>query len=350
MPPTPSPSPLSPTHVCPRAKLAAALCAIAISVASCDKVPPAHVSPAPAVPHIQRTQRTSAGEAILDLTTTIDRTDLSVADRLNITFACTTRADATLTFPEISAALGDFTVASSARSERLDPRGNRITTLSLILEPFLAGNKVLPPLAFEAIDTGKTLALKTDPITVHVVPIADANADAKTPLEPAKAPVGIALPARSHRTVLIATIAGVTVAIAAALSFAALASSRRQKREANPAFRARRELDAIRRTLGQSSTRAHASDAIARIFRAFAAYLSDGLGIPANTQPHATIAAAISLSPRFTADQRNELNALLAELERVRFAPDAASVPAAQTLLDRVSSFVDQASTREALA
>ncbi len=317
---------------------------------ACEQSPAASNSPTLTVPTIQRAQHTAAGEATLDLATTIDRTDLTVADRLNISFACTTRPVATLTLPEVGAELGDFTVASSAKSERLDPRGNRITTLALILEPFLAGNKVVPPLSFQAIDGGKTLTLKSEPITARVLPVADAKADAKTPLEPAKAPVAIAIPAASRRIALIATAAGTTVAIAAALGFAALASSRRRKREADPAFRARRDLDALRASLAQSSTRADASVASERLFRIFASYLSAALGIPAHTQPHSAIAAAIATSHRLTADQRNELNALLAELERTRFAPDAASMPSVQTLLDRVAIFINQASTQEVQA
>lgn len=328
-----------------------ALLAAGTCSSSCDRAPNSPAAHAvPPTPTIHREQRAASGDFSVQLTTIADRTDLTVADRMNLAFTCTTRTAASITLPEIGAQLGDFTVASSAKSDRLDPTGNRITTLSIVLEPFLSGDKSVPPLTFQATDGSKTITLKTEPITAHITAIADAAADAKTPLEPAKSPVELNLPAASRRIALYATIAGVTVAIAAALGFAALTTSRRQKQQADPAFRARRELIATRTFLSQSSTRADASVASEHLFRAFATYLATALHIPADTQPSATIAAAISTSSTFSADQRNELNALLAELERIRFAPDAANVPAVQSLLDRVASFINQTSPSEVRA
>lgn len=325
--------------------------AITLSAISCDQAPTSLASPAPAAtPVIHRTQRAASGGSTLELTTTVDRTDLTVADRLNLTFACTTRAAATIALPEIGAQLGDFTVASSAKTERLDPAGDRITTLAIVLEPFLSGDKSVPVLTFQATDGGRTLTLKTEPFTAHITAIADAKADARTPLEPAKSPVDLSIPAASRHIALYTTIAGVTVAIAAAFGFAAFASSRRQKQEADPAFRARRELEAVRTLLAQSSTRADASVAGERLFRAFATYLAHALHIPADTQPFAAIAAAVSTSSQLSADHRNDLSALLAELERTRFAPDAASVPAVQSLLDRAGMFINQTSPSEVRA
>jgi hypothetical protein len=325
----------------------------AASAWSCEqKRQPSTVSASPSptsavAPAVQRSQHTASGDALLDVATSVDRTDITVADRIRFSLTCTTRPSATLTLPDFEAQFGDFTVVSSSRHDQLAPSGNRETTVLLVLEPFLAAQKTIPSISVQALDAGRTLKLKTEPVVVQVAAVADPKADDKTPLEAPKTPVALILPANPSRLALWTTLGCALFASATALCFVAVASSRRSKREADPVFRVRRELEAVRTRLAQGTTRAHAAIASDDLFRCFAAYLAIVLDIPAGTQPHATITAAIAASPRLAFEDRTELNALLADLERTRFAPDGASIPIVQSLLDRVTAFVKRTSASE---
>ncbi len=313
---------------------------------SCEHKPPApSTSPAPTpAPAIQRNQHTTSGDAFLHIATSIDRADITVADRLRFTLTCTTRRAATLTLPDFPAQFGDFTLVSSSKDERLSPSGDREITVQLVLEPFLAGAKTIPSISVQAIDTTRTLKLKTEPALVQVAAVADPAATDKTPLEAAKAPVALIVPTTPNRFTLWATLGCALLASATALCFATLSSSRRAKREADPAFRAGRDLENVRAKLARSTTSTHAGECCEELFLAFAPYLDAALGIPAGTQPHAAIAAAIATSPRLSFEDRTELNSLLADLERTRFAPGGASIPIVQSLLARAATFVGRAS------
>jgi hypothetical protein len=321
---------------------------------SCEKSPGTNStgsSTAPttpvASPAIQRTQHTASGDAFLDVATTIDRTDLTVADRIHLTLVCSTRSAATLTLPEFGSQLGDFTVVSSSKNERSPDAARHEITLRLVLEPFLAGDKTIPPIAIQAADFGHTLKLSTDAVPIHVAAIADAKADAQTPLGAPKAPVDLIVPKKSSRVTLWTALGGGLLAALVALGFAAFTTARRAKRESDPTFQLRRRLDAVGRTLAEATTSAAAAATCEDLFRAFAPYLAITLGVPADTQPHARIASTITASDRLTFPQRDELNALLADLERARFAPDGVSIPIVRALLDRVTAFVDRTSMSE---
>ncbi len=307
---------------------------------SCERAPSGSSSIA-TVPPIQRTQHTQSGDAFLDVTMTIDKSELTVADRVRLTLTCTTRSGVELKLPEFGPSLGDFTIVSAVTNEQAGKSGDRETVTSFVLEPFLAGDKSIPPIPVRVVDAARTLNLQTEPATLKVSPVAGADASEKTPLEPAKGPVAILTPPRANRT-LVWTISGCSaLAIVTAFASIAISNSRRARREADPAFRVRRQLEQVRTLLGQAATHAEASAAAEKLFLAFAAFLRDAWSIPADTQPQARIAPLIASLDAMAFEQRTELSQLLADMERTRFAPGAASVLIVLSLLDRAVAVVD---------
>jgi hypothetical protein len=321
------------------------LAALALLVAGCDRPPsrPAQLTAAPAPPAaIQRTLRTNSGEASLAVAMSIDRAELTVADRVLVTLTCSTRAGAALSLPSFDQRLGDFTLVSSENSEQANAAGGRDTITRLVLEPFLFGDKTIPSIAVEATDAGRTLSLKTEPVTLRVSPVAADDANDKTPLDPAKSPVALLVSPRRDYTLVGALAGGVLILTVGTIVSLSIVSARRARRAADPAVRVKLALNAVRARLGASCTHAEAAEVAEELFRAVAGYLCDAWTLPADTRPLAQCAPLIASLDAMHLDARAELARLLADLERTRFAPDAASVPVVQTLLDRCIAFIDR--------
>lgn len=303
------------------------------------------------LPAIRQERHTASGDARLDLEFIVDRIDMTVAERVYATLIATARPEATVTMPDLGASLaegadpgprtlGGFTIVSSDTTDTIDGSSRR-TTLRVVLEPFLAGEKHIPSLEVRARDAGKGFSLRTEEVTINVRAVADKTASAQTPLEPARGPVALAAPT-GRTSVCGAIVAGgaAAVAILAALGFVVARSGR--KREVDPAVRVRSEFERVRAMLVVDPSQAGARAAVNDLRAALAEYLRDAVGVPADTRTGADLSMAIQRSVLLTPDQRTELGRVLEEMERSQFAPDAASGAGAERLVARCAAWVDR--------
>lgn len=300
---------------------------------------------------VRQERHTSSGDSSLDLEFTVDRVEMSVAERVYATLTVTARPEAVITLPTPGEAtphtggapvqtLGDFTVVSSERTEAA--MGTlRTTTLRLVLEPFLAGSKIIPSLEVRAKDSGKGFSLRTEAVTVAVKPAAGDKDDAQMPLEPARAPMALAAPVTSRvsRGMVIAG-AAATVAMLASFGFV-IAHSRKRGRAVDPLIRVRAGFARSRETLAGDPTQTGALAAASLLHTTISTYLRDAMHIPADTHTGSSLAASIDRAERMTPDAKAELTRLLSDLERLRFAPDAASAPGVEQLVTRCATWVD---------
>jgi hypothetical protein len=122
----------------------------AISLVACHRgaPPPPIASAQPTYDHTFTAPGAAAAGARPTVRLQVDRTSVTVADRVSIDLAAEAPPNWTAAWPEIDDALGDFTVA--ARSEpATSATGDRLTTRRLLtLEPFLPGKHTIPSLRF----------------------------------------------------------------------------------------------------------------------------------------------------------------------------------------------------------
>jgi hypothetical protein len=347
---------------------------VAHAQAAADKNNPQPTLPTPAglptvragaeerVAAVKQDRRTASGDATLGVELTVDRVEMTVAERVYATLAVSTRAEAVVMLPEDGKAggfgglkepqrssgvpgsatpttLGGFNVVSRDVSER-DEGAMRRTTVRYVLEPFLAGEKTIPALEVRAKDGGRSLSLKTEPVKVLVKAVAGEKDDASTPLEPLRATMEIAAPVKRKitRGMIIAGGAAL-VGMLAAFGFM-IAHSRLRARPVDPVVRVHEGLSRVRTMLAADSSRAGATAAATELRRVFAEYLRDGVGLPADTQTGSELAAAAEQSS-VSAEAKAELVRLLGDMDRVRFAPDAAVGPVVEHLVTQCGTLVD---------
>lgn len=290
---------------------------------------------------LTRTQRTSSGAAVLELTTTVDRTSLTVAERVDLRLEAVSGIGATVTMPKIEQTLGGFTVVSS-QGEEVIRGGQRVSRLHVVLEPFLAGEKAIPALDVQAKEGSAVLSLKTEPVPVTVTPVAEADATAQTPLEPARAPVALVVAVKPNPKKHALMWFGGILAVAACGMLVGIVQVRRARHSLDAVAVVRRRLDAIRTVLKEGEDRRDAERAASDLHRALTKYLAAAWGIHSETQTLPMLAPALQVHPSLGAEARSHLIGLLTDMEQTRFAPDAASVPGVQRLVDRTAEFVEK--------
>ncbi len=113
----------------------------------------------------------AAGKLRLDLS--VDRTEMTVADRLALSLSVSAPEDLVAKFPDLGNRLGDFIVVESREiPARMTGDGKVENAVNLILEPFLAGTYHIPPIrvAFrkQGADEKDGQTLATDEIVILV--------------------------------------------------------------------------------------------------------------------------------------------------------------------------------------
>jgi hypothetical protein len=319
---------------------ARARCA-ALVVLLCAAVAAGQTEGAKGAPVVQQDRHTGAGDATLDVQLTLDRVEMTVAERLIATLTVSARPDASLTLPTFSNTLGDFTIVSSESKARIEGPLLR-TTVRYVLEPFLAGDKQIPTMEIRALDGKRTLTLRTEPVSIKVGAVAGTGDTEKTPLEPARGPVALIAPKRNdlRRPIWVGVVSAL-VGTVASMGVVAL-QRRRARRLALPINRVRRELDALSLALGSSESREEAAGSAARLREALATFLHGHFGLPAPTSTARELDAALASSQLFQQD-RDSLAALLEELDRARFGPGGVTAPVVRGLLERVRVWVEAA-------
>jgi hypothetical protein len=281
-----------------------------------------------------RTYSTAAQGATLTLEQSIDPAGpITVAQRVRLSLRATATPGWKIELPAPGAALGDWSVASAVPAQR--PESPETATLTIVLEPFLAGSKTIPAITVSARSGAKTLSVKTEPITVEVKPVAEPTATEKTALEPPHEPVPVPLPDREaqRRRLQIAAIAAGTVVL---LGLGVVGVRRMTARRARDHARAAREaLPPIRARI-EAGEVAPALNALATTLRAYA---QNHLGLPAIGR---TAAELHMLHPASLGEAAwTELVAILGVLDTARFAPYPTGPTQAAALVDRAAAFID---------
>jgi hypothetical protein len=313
------------------------------------------------MPAVKQERHSASGDSTLDVEFSVDRVEMSVAERVYATLVVTARPEAVITLPDVGSSdapsrnaavtggptpgttaktLGDFTVVSAERTEHIEG-AKRQTTLRVVLEPFLAGTKTIPPLEVKAKDGGKGFSVRTEAVSVNVLAAAAEKNNAQTPLEPARGPVALMAPAekRLSRPMIIGG-AAATVAVLAAFGFV-IAHSRGRKRGVTPLVRVLGGFDRVREMLAADGTRSGALAAASLLHEAFTEYLRDELAIPADTHTGRGLVAAVERTGTLTPAARADLVALTSDMERIRFAPDVASAAGVEQIVTRCAAWID---------
>lgn len=296
--------------------------------------------PVPATPAVQRS--TIGGERdrpTLSVEVGASSTSVTVADRVVLTVRVRSTPGARLEWavPETGKPLGDFTVQSVARSpSRLDDRGLREDVTTIVLEPYLPGSRVVPPMEFslaadpesaQGPDSPEVQKIRTEPIAIEVRSVLDASTDHEA-LAKLSAPKGpVEMREGRRREILLA---GGAAGVLALLAGIGVLSTRRLRRARpvieDPATAARRELQAAREEAGivASVVDRTLADRVALALRRFAGSRFDPAVADRTVEELGTLVERKEAMPGGLDHRRlAELCAMLGALDRERFAPGA---------------------------
>lgn len=309
------------------------------AMTGCTSPPPSPVLQTRS-PDSNQTVRAQSGDVQLAVTLDLDRTDITVADRVILTLTATAPADAKLTLPPANQLLEGFNLIS--REETRQPaEANQLTsTVTLVLEPFLAGDKLIPEFTVSATRADRNASARTEPIALTVAAVAAKDASPDTPLNPAPTLVSLPFPDQpADRRNLIWPIAAAAVALSA-IGLGGYLLSVRRRRMQTPAAQAHARLQKISAALDADQSPSASRDAILSLsatLRQFTvAQLS--LGTPGvSTSDLARLAQHI---PQLTPADRDALSHLTRDLEHASFAPGAATHGVARDLLERTSRWI----------
>lgn len=275
----------------------------------------------------------SAGDASKGSQLTVrmitDRTRMTVADRLVVTFDVQAAPGASITLPQFSDTLGDFTVASSESLPAATGSAER--QLRLVLEPFLNGSKTIPALTFKATKDGQTTSVMTEPLSIPVSDVLTLEKDQTPPIAPAKPPVDFDEPARARwPVILIGSLAGAGYVGAFGL---AMLNARRRRASTDPVAAFGLTLsDADQRcTVGTSA--ASVESALFGIAAGLRRYLSLHVRIPAIGASAPELIDRVRRAEHLSNANRAAIERLVVELESARFAPGEATPDRARQLI-----------------
>lgn len=295
---------------------------------------------------VERTLSTGRVGSELTLRIALNKDRMTVAERAVVQLTASAPAGWTIKFPEFKDHFGEFSVASAAASEATQPDGRVKASVNVVLEPFLAGIKVIPPVEVIAAHGETTERLRTEPITVTVATAAPTDATAQTPLAEARSPVQITLRDKTPRWRGIAlVIAGASAYIGC---FAAAWAFRRRYRAPNLVAGTIERLGALRLHLGEAGAdRANCLADLAVILRRFATY---HLKLPClgMTGSEADPGRFATCGPGCQYAQ--PLSVLLRDIDAIRFGPSSPPAGDVASLVDRVDGFVRASASAQSAA
>lgn len=293
----------------------------------------------------QTMEAMEAGVAIR-VTIAVDRTELTVADRVVLTISMDVPPGVMVQLPKLDEFAG-FTHVSTTESTGGSVAASGVTReYRVVLEPFLAGEKTIPVLEITAqvpasgvITNGRkagptTIALKSQPMTIVVRAIAPKDADANTPLKSAPVVLPGSVPESETQKLILMIAAG--TGIGTAIAGGVIMSRRRTGRAVSPLQAALRELELI---AGRSSTARISPEVAAEIARVVRAYCVDGLMLASPGASNAELASTLREASSIPDATGAEVAALLGQLDVLAFAPAAS-----QSLDDPTSAeFIERA-------
>lgn len=317
------------------------------------------------------------------MTLTVDRTTITVAERIALTLTIDTAPSFTAEWaspqpgpPEPpDGLLGDLIVVEHLRRELPPTQPDRaLVEHTFVLEPMLDGAKTIPAIQFRVVEStaspeaaaagvaaAPSRGISTQPITIGVASLfspeeAEAADKAETTdVAPAREPIAMTIH-RSQSSATIAIIAGTAGAVVlGAVAWMVLASGRRRMPN-DPVADARRSLAEIRATLESGradpfgTAAASAAGAGAKLAATIREYLQRHLGIAAIGATASELAAYLSeASSRVSPDIARDAASTLLGLEMELFAPGGEQprvavlleqLDAAERLVDSTAVFI----------
>lgn len=283
---------------------------------------------------VRQTLEAIEGGVAVRVTIDVDRTELTVADRVVLTITIDAPLEVTVLLPKLDDFAGFTHVSTTegARASVAASEGSRVWRV--LLEPFLAGEKTIPPLEITAqvptplnASSGKkgkptSVKLKSQPIPIIVRPIAPKDANASTPLKSASMVLPGAVPEQATQKFILALAAG--TGIVSAIAGGVMMSRRRSGRVESPLAAATRELDLIATRAGAEGLPSAVAADIGRVLRA---YCVDGLELAAPGATSAELASALRAASSIPDATSAEGAALLRRLDVLAFAPAGSRGP-----------------------
>lgn len=327
-------------------RVAANVLAGVIALSACAACLNAQTSTAAPVAASQTLKASDRGLAV-KVTVEIDRTELTVADRVVLIVSVDAPCGCTVDLPNTSQLAGFTTVWSRVEKVAATDAGREVTQQTTTLEPFLAGNKSIPELSIttrageasaaagQSVPRGTlaSVTVKSQPMPVHVTAIAPKEADAATPLNAGSVPLPtIAAGGIRPMMVVIIGAACVTMGLAGGVYIAL----RRTRREPTPLEVAYREMDELALRFGAVDQHAASSfhpALAAELGRVLRRFCADGLAICPRGASTGEVVPRLLVAGQISEVRRSEGAALLKRLDAAAYAP-----PVDALALDRSAS------------
>lgn len=281
---------------------------------------------------LQTMEATESG-IVLRVTVAVDRTDVSVADRVTLTIRVDSPIGVVVQIPKLNEIAG-FTHVSTTESDGELPGASTTTrTHRVVLEPFLAGEKAIP--AFEI--TGRApggkgpagsiqakpavVRITSQPIPVVVRAIAPADANAQTPLK--SGPIVLPSPPSEQASQKLILAIAVGTGLAMAITGGVLVARRRSEREPSPFEVTREQLERLAALASKAPMSSHAATELARVLREHCVH---GLRLSTPGGSNAELARELRALGWLPERERVEGAALLRQLEELAFVPKGLGV------------------------
>jgi hypothetical protein len=283
----------------------------------------------------------SYSEGAVTVTVKVSRLSITVADRLELVLEALTSEGAELDWPAFSGKLGDFTVTGASLSPpRLVDGGRVLREGRYELEPFLAGDYEIPPLALR-LAGGRTI--ETEPVRIRVSSVLPPGEEAPE-LKEIAPPVELGGLSRWFYLPAGAALAGLGYAAYRLLS--RRRSRRRAARGTAPHERALRELSSLMAEdlIGQGQSKLF----YLRVSSILRRYIEERFGLRAPERTTEEFLADLETSRELAARQKELLKRFLEHCDMVKFAAHQPSRDEIDETINSCAQFIAETRPIEA--
>jgi hypothetical protein len=280
-------------------------------------------------------------EGGVTVTVKVSRLSITVADRIELVLEAVASEGAELEWPEISGKLGEFTVTgASLAPPRLVEAGRVRRQARYELEPFLAGDYEIPPLAVR-LAGGE--AIETEPVRIRVASVLPPG-DPAPELKEIAPPVELPGAARWLSVVAGAALAGVGYAAYGLLKRRRFRS--RRQGTAAPHERALRELSSLMAEdlIGQGQAKLF----YLRVSSILRRYIEERFGLRAPERTTEEFLAELEARPELAPRQKELLKRFLEHCDMVKFAAHQPSRQEVEETLNSCAQFIAETRPAEA--
>lgn len=319
-------------------------CALGVGISALTAAAQSDAATAPVAGGVEQTFSGggASGEPALRVRIALDRSLMTVADRLVLTVRAESDQGATITLPEIGETVGDFSVVSAEETSATTATGQPVKSLRVVLEPFLSGKKTIPPLTFKASageKNPKTTTLASTPLSVPVSDVLTLSKEeaSNAPLAPAKPPLDFV---ESERGRWLAMTLGSVAGLGYLGAFGgAWLAARRRRIALDPVSLFRADIHAARELL-RTQHENSAAAAMGRIATGLRTYLTHHAMIPAIGASGPELARLVRDASSLDIPTRARTERLVLDLDAARFAPGLLSPEYTARMIDEAEALL----------